>query len=79
MDEIEQLKKDILKLEFQHKKDLAENQKQLAESEKRFNERAAKIQAQLNHITKLAGIAFENFEEIDSTFTKVSKPTARKK
>ena len=86
MNEIEQLKKDILKLEFQHKKDRAE-------SEKQFNERNAEIQAKLddtnkqlnhitkrlNHITKLTGISFENFADIDSTFAKVSKATARKK
>ncbi len=56
---MEDIKKQLLQLEFQHKKDIVE-------AEKRFNERTDRIQAQLDHITKLAGISFEKFAEIDA-------------
>ncbi len=69
---MEDLKQELMKLEFQHKKDIAE-------ADKRFNERFDKMQevnqqmqAHLNHITKLAGISFEKFEDIESRIENAS-------
>ena len=70
--ETAEIKQQIMKLEFQHKKDIVE-------SEKRFNERSEKIQAKLDeiaerqnrtqnhldHITKLVGVSFEELDQMD--------------
>ena len=70
---MEDIKKEIMKLEFQHKKDIVE-------ADRRFNERFDRIQAQieeihniekrtqarLEHITKLTGITFDTFANIES-------------
>ena len=79
---MEDLKQEIMKLEFQHKKDITE-------AERRFNERFDRIQAQieqreahLNHLTKLAGISFEKFADIESRIEKAAtalKPKAKLK
>lgn len=53
-----ELKNQLLKLEFQHKKDIVE-------TEKRFNERSEKIQRQLDYITKLAGITYQELDLLD--------------
>lgn len=86
MNEIEQLRKEIIKLEFQHKKDIVEWEKrrkrEMEESQAvtdQIKRLQARTQAQLDHITKLTGIAFEYFEDIDETFDKVSKAAARKR
>lgn len=93
---MEELKQELLKLEFQHKKDIAE-------AEQRFNKRFERMQvlveetkviqkqtqeiqkqtqAHLNHITKLTGISFEKFADIESRIEKAAtalKPKAKLK
>lgn len=56
--ECSEIRRQILQLEFQHKKDDAE-------TEKRFKERSDKIQLQLDYITKLAGITYEELDLLD--------------
>lgn len=56
--EMSEIKSQILKLEFRQKKDTAE-------AEKRFNNRHDKIQRQLDHITKLAGITYKELDLLD--------------
>lgn len=70
---MEDIKQELIKLEFQHKKDIAE-------AERRFNENFERMQAgfdeirdiqrqtqlHLNHITKLAGISFDKFANFES-------------
>ncbi len=80
--ETEEIKQSIMKLEFQHKKDNAE-------ADRRFNERFDRMQIQLdqtqahlNHLTKLAGISFEKFADIESRMEKAGdalKPQAESK
>ncbi len=62
---MENIEQELMKLEFRHKKDVVE-------AEQRFNERFDRIQAQLDqtqlhleHLSKLAGITFENFTDIE--------------
>ena len=76
---MEEIRQELMKLEFQHKKDIAE-------AEHRFNERFDRIQIQLeetqiiqkqtqthlNHITKLTGISFEKFADIESRIEKAA-------
>jgi hypothetical protein len=56
--EMSEMKSQILKLEFQHKKDIME-------AEKRFNERDEKIQRRLDYVAKLAGITYEELDLLD--------------
>ncbi len=77
---MENIEQELMKLEFRHKKDIAEAEQRSAEAEKRSNEwyermqtgldeiRAIQKQTQLhlNHITKLTGISFEKFADIES-------------
>ncbi len=72
-EESAEIKKQILQLEFQHKKDIVE-------TDKRFNDRAERLEKSLlqleksllqmrdnlNHINKLAGITFEKFDDFES-------------
>ena len=53
-----EIRRQILQLEFQHKKDIAEINKVLD----RVTRRQDRNQKQLDHITKLTGIAFEDLE-----------------
>ena len=69
---MEEIRQELMKLEFQHKKDIAE-------AEGRFNQRFDRIQIQLeetqiiqkqtqahlSHITKLVGISFEKFADVE--------------
>ncbi len=61
--ETAELKHQIMKLEFQHKKDIIE-------AEKEFNERHNKIQKHLDYITKLARITYEELDLLDEKITK---------
>jgi hypothetical protein len=54
-----------MKMEFRHKKDIAETEKHLKESEKRSDERRDKIQWRLDYITKLVGISFAKLDQMD--------------
>ena len=70
---MEDLRQEIMKLEFQHKKDIAE-------ADRRFDERFDRMQilveetkvlqkqtqVHLNHLTKLIGVSFEKFADIES-------------
>ena len=75
---MEEIRQELMKLEFQHKKDIAE-------AEQLFNNRFDRIQIQLeeaiiqkqtqahlNHITKLTGISFEKFADIESRIEKAA-------
>lgn len=64
-----EIRRQILQLEFQHKKDMAEmrdlNRIFFAETNKILDKIARRqnhTQRQLDHITKLTGIAFEDLE-----------------
>jgi acetate kinase len=53
-----ELKNQIMKLEFQHKKDIVD-------AEKRFNDKTEKIQNQIDYIAKLAGITYQELDLLD--------------
>ena len=64
--DIAELKHQLMKLEFQNKKDIIE-------SEGQFNERSDKIQRQLGYITKLAGITYQELDLLDEKITQGGK------
>lgn len=68
--ETAELKHQIMKLEFQHKKDIIEAEKEFKRSQQAFNERSDKIQRQLDYITRLAGITYEELDLLDEKITK---------
>jgi hypothetical protein len=67
--EMTEMKSQILKLEFQHKKDSKE-------AEKRFDDRNDKIQRQLDYITKLAGITYQELDLLDEKLARAGQVAA---
>ncbi len=67
--EMTEMKGQILKLEFRHKKDLTE-------AEKRFNERDEKIQRRLDYVAKLAGITYEELDLLDDKLVRSGQVAA---
>ena len=68
--ETAELKHQIMKLEFQHKKDIVEAEKKFNISKQEFNERHNKIQKHLDYITRLAGITYEELDLLDEKITR---------
>jgi len=56
------IKRQILQLEFQNKKDIAELEKETAELKKESELRNRQIELHLRHLSKLAGITFEELD-----------------
>ena len=56
--ETEEIKRQIMQLEFQHKKDIVE-------TDKRFKESCEQINRQIKHIAKLVGITYEELDNLD--------------
>ncbi len=63
-----ELRKQILQLEFQHKKEMAE----IRESHERITKLIEHNQKQLNHITQLTGFSFEEVGEINKKLESAS-------
>ncbi len=63
-----ELRRQILQLEFQHKKEIAE-----------IREIQAKTQQQLDHITQLTGFAFEELEFNNQKMREAGEILTRKK
>lgn len=59
------LKEQIMRLEFQNKKDIAAAQKRFDERQKRSDEWEDKFRKKLDHIAKLAGITYEDLDNLD--------------
>jgi len=68
--ECREIKRQILQLEFQTKKDMADLKK---ESELRNRQ----IELHLRHLSKLAGITFEELDAIDDRLTSAAVPLSR--
>lgn len=73
--EIDELKRAILQLEFQHKKEVAEIRELQTKNQLQLNH----TQSQLDHITKLTGIAFESLAFTDEKLTDAGEILSRKK
>ncbi len=74
--ECDELRRQILQLEFQHKKDSVE-------AEKQFTDRYEKTQRQLDYITRLVGITYEELDLLDDKIIEsgsiLTKPRKRVK
>ncbi|MGH9949319.1 MAG: hypothetical protein ACRD6X_19270 [Pyrinomonadaceae bacterium] len=68
--ETSEIKRRLMQLEFQHKKDIAE-------AEKRFNARDNMIQKRLDHLSKLAGITYEEMEFLDEKLVGAGRELAK--
>ncbi len=79
--ETEEIKRQIMQLEFQHKKDIVE-------ADRRFDARMAKLEAasnrnqgQIDHLIKLVGFTYNELDSIDATLTEtgvvLSRPRKR--
>ncbi len=74
--EMTEMKSQILKLEFQHKKDIMEAEKDIAEAQKRFNERDEKIQRRIDYVAKLAGITYQELDLLDEKLVRTGQVAA---
>lgn len=77
---MENIEQELMKLEFRHKKDIVEAEQrfnewfdrtqagfdEIRDIQKQTQALQTQMQAHLNHITKLTGISFENFADIES-------------
>lgn len=86
MEDETEIRKQILQLEFQHKKDMAEmrqlNRIFFAETNKILDKIARRqnhTQNHLDHITKLAGVTFEELEFQDQKMQDAGEILSRKK
>ncbi len=84
--ECAELRRQILKLEFQSKKDSVESRKAREQFQKESDERwlrfekiSDRTQRHLDHLSQLTGIAFDTFEDLDGRLDAASKPLARKR
>jgi len=82
--ESSEIKRQILLLEFQTKKDIVELEKDIVELEKETAElkkeselRNRQIELHLRHLSKLAGITFEELDAIDDRLTAAAVPLSR--
>ena len=82
--ECNEIKRQILQLEFQNKKDMTEHKKYMAEHEKEMAEykkesvlRNRQIERHLSHLSKLAGITFEELDAIDDDLQAAAVPLSR--
>lgn len=84
--ECAELRRQILKLEFESKKDAVEarraHEKFVRESEirwQRYTELREQTRLHLNHLSNLTGLAFDDIFEIDARLDAASKHLARKR
>ena len=63
--ETEEIKRQIMKLEFQHKKDIVEARKRSAELDKLIKENIEQTTKQIKYVAKLAGITYEELDNLD--------------
>jgi len=71
--ETEEIRRQIMKLEFQHKKDIVEANREAAKADKRFNERQDNMQKHLDYITRLAGVTYEELDLLDEKLQKTGR------
>jgi len=60
--ETEEIKRQMMQFEFQHKKDIAY-------AERRFEKWQVYSQKQMDHLIKLVGLSYDELDEIDATLT----------
>lgn len=82
--ECSEIKRQILQLEFKTKKDIAKLEKETAELKKETAElikeselRNRQIKLHLQHLSKLAGITFEELDAIDDDLQAAAVPLSR--
>lgn len=72
--ETEEIKRQIMQLEFQHKKDVVE-------VDHRFEKNHSRTQHQIDHLIKLMGLTYDELDQIDATLTEtgvvLSRPRKR--
>lgn len=75
MNENEEIKREILQLEFQHKKEMAE----IRDVQSKTDLRLDRIARQLDHITQLTGFAFEELQFNDKKLKDAGEVLSREK
>lgn len=73
-----ELRKQILQLEFQHKKDIREFEKYSQVQTQKSDKEWERTNKHLRHLSQLAGISFERLEELDERLESASISLSRK-
>ncbi len=76
--ECSELRRQILKLEFQHKKDVLHSKRESDASWRRFEAIREQTQKHLNHLSQLTGMSFETLYDIDDRLAEAAKPLSKK-
>ena len=79
--ETEEIKRQIMQFEFQHKKDIAEAERRFEVWSKAMEAKQDNSQKQIDHLIKLVGLTYDELDEIDATLTEtgvvLSRPRKR--
>jgi proline dehydrogenase len=74
--ETEEIKRQMMQFEFQHKKDIAEADRRFEANYDRTQKqidhliaRSDQTQKQIDHLVKLIGLTYDELDEIDATLT----------
>ncbi|HSK74291.1 MAG TPA: hypothetical protein VK892_21505 [Pyrinomonadaceae bacterium] len=76
--DILEIERQIKKLEFQHKKDIAALQKESEERWRRIEKQNEYVERHLKHLSQLAGVTFEELDAMDERLVSASAALSRK-
>ena len=79
MEDEAEIRRQILQLEFQHKKDMVEMRESQEKLQARIDQRLDYVGRHLEHISQLTGYAFEEIRDIDDRLVSASNSLASKK
>src|SRR5438105_4152179 len=65
----EEIKRQMMQFEFQHKKDIADAERRFNEWSKVMEANQSHSQKQLDHLIKLVGLSYDELDAIDATLT----------
>ena len=67
--ETEEIRRQMMQFEFQHKKDIAEADRRFEAWQKAMTTKQDHSQRQIDHLVKLVGLTYDELDEIDATLT----------
>lgn len=67
--ETEEIKRQIMQFEFQHKKDTADADRRFEAWNKAMTAKQDHTQRQIDHLVNLIGLTYDELDEIDTTLT----------
>jgi hypothetical protein len=65
--ETEEIKRQMMQFEFQHKKDIADTERRFEDRQQAMESKQDRSQKQIDHLVKLMGLSYEALDELDAT------------